>query len=90
MVVLKINIPDDKLQGIVNGFCKKYQYQEYIIGPGGTPVSNPESKVQFAKARLLDYVKSMYIELKVELEVAATQSAALIAANTDMINVKVE
>jgi hypothetical protein len=56
MAKITINIPDTKLQRILNGLAYQYGYQDEIEQPGpgrrDTKVPNPETKQQFVRRML--------------------------------------
>ncbi len=51
---LTIVIPDDKIQLVVEAICSTQGYQVIY---GGEP--NPETRAQFAKRMIIEYIKSM-------------------------------
>ena len=57
MANITLNIPADKIQLIIDSFCNTQGYQEEIEGEGGEMIPNPETKAQFAKRMVIEYVK---------------------------------
>jgi hypothetical protein len=90
MTQIKINIPDDKLAGVVAAFVKMYDYQNTVEGPDGGQIPNPESKPNFAKRQVAQFIKDVYIASKVNVDVDAVKAAATTAAKADMVNVGAE
>jgi hypothetical protein len=87
---IKINIPDDKLAGVVAAFAMMYSYRNIIEGPDGEPIPNPESKISFAKRQVAQFIKDVYIASKVDVDVDAVRAAAKAAASADMTGVGAE
>ena len=58
MAEIKLNIPADKIQLIIDSFCNVYGWKENIDDPEGEDmIPNPETKAQFAKRMVIEYVK---------------------------------
>jgi len=69
MANITINIPDDKLPWVVDGFAKRFNYQEQVPNPDFDPeqpedpvtnplmIDNPEGKAAFAKKMLIHMIK---------------------------------
>ena len=55
MAELKVTIPNDKLQDVIDAFCFNYKYQDII-----DELPNPQTKAQFAKAKLIEFVKDNF------------------------------
>lgn len=55
MATLTITIPDAQATRVLNSFCKAMNYQSKIE-VDGVLVDNPESKIQYARRMLIDYV----------------------------------
>jgi len=53
-----ITVPAVAKQRAINGFADLYRYQENIINESGALIPNPQTKGQFAKAKVVEYVKS--------------------------------
>ena len=73
MAKLTINIPDQQVQRILNGFAFNQGYMEML--DDGT--RNPETKEQFLKRKVMEYIKSAVRNTEVETarNLAATQAA---------------
>jgi len=69
MAAITINIPDDKLPWVVDGFAKRFKRQDQIANPDFDPeqpvdpdtnpptIDNPEGKGAFAKRMLIHMIK---------------------------------
>ena len=71
MARISIDIPDNILTRVVNGFCSNYGYQDTIDG-----IPNPETKQQFLKRKIIEFVK----EAARNTEMNAAANAASITA----------
>ena len=73
MAKLTINIPDQQVQRILNGFAFNQGYMEML--DDGT--RNPETNGQFLKRKVMEYIKSAVRDTEVETarNLAATQAA---------------
>jgi hypothetical protein len=69
MANFTITIPDDKVQPILDAFANQLNRPLYILDPDwidpedGTThpvIDNTETKAQFAKRMLIEYVKTVY------------------------------
>lgn len=58
MASITINIPDQVLNRVINGFCERHGYMPLL--ENGEP--NPQTKAQFAKSKIIEYVKRSVIE----------------------------
>ena len=65
MAKITITIPDDKINAVTNAFCDMFGYQEKIQQEDGTEIDNPISKAQFAKGKINDYIKEVFINSRV-------------------------
>lgn len=53
MAQIIINIPDAVAVRVTNGICGAFNYTQAIEG-----VQNPPTKAQFAKAQVIDFIKT--------------------------------
>lgn len=79
MATFTITIPTDKVTKTVDAFCSVYGYQP-TINVNGEDVPNPETKVNFSKRMVNEFVKNTYInyQLKIATEALETQKRATI------------
>jgi hypothetical protein len=78
-----VNVPDAQATRVLTKFAAFHGYSETIRPPtNGGSVPNPETRAQFCKRKLAEYVKSCVAEQEArEAELAAgTQSRASTAA----------
>ena len=59
MAELKVNIPPPQLTRVLNGFSYQHGYQDQIDDPAnpGTLIPNPQTKSEFTKDKLKEFVK---------------------------------
>lgn len=59
MATLVLTIPDAQLTRVVDGIAGQYNYQTMVPGatPLDPPVTNPETKNQFAKRMMIKWAK---------------------------------
>ena len=76
MADITLTIPNASLTRIIDGICNAYNYDLAIEG-----VSNPPTKGQFAKAKIIEFVKTT---VKNE-EISAAQQA--ITSDAEAINI---
>lgn len=77
MATITINIPNPIANRVINGFAKRYNYSP-LLENGDT---NPESKAQFAKRKLLEFIKQAVKEA--EIQDATNLSATTAAESAD-------
>jgi len=70
MATITINIPVDKEEWVLNGLAIRYGHEDTIPNPlfdeeleedsstNPATIPNPQSKAQFAKARIIDHIKA--------------------------------
>jgi hypothetical protein len=73
MATITINIPDAIAARVVNGFAQRYNYSP-VLENGS---ANPETKSQFAKRKVIEFIKQAVREAEVQ---TATNTAATAAA----------
>lgn len=71
MANISITIPDDKVSELLDAFATEYGYQDTI---GGQP--NPQTKAQFAKSKLIEFMKSVYKSSKIKAGSATVITSA--------------
>lgn len=92
MAQIKLNIPDDRLQGVINAFCEQYRYKNMVPdgGPDGVLIPNPQTKVQFAKAKIAEYIREVYVASKANTGMDDLRKAAILAAKAEIAAVEAE
>jgi hypothetical protein len=66
MAELKIIIPDEKVTEVLQVLGESFSYQEQVPDEEGNPISNPMSKAQFVKERIIDFLKMKFREQKAD------------------------
>lgn len=89
MSSITITIPDEFTNRVITGYCAHYAYRETIPNPDYAPdtapaepetIDNPQSKMEFIKAGLIQHVR--------EAVRAAEHSSAVIAAKATVVDVE--
>ena len=74
-----------ELTRAVDAFCGTFGYQATIVNGGGVSIPNPETRNQFAKRQLAEYVKR--VTRSWEKEQAAKIAAESADANSINLNI---
>jgi len=77
MTQITINIPDAVAPRVISGFAKRYNYP--LTLEDGSP--NPETKAQFAKRKVLEYIRQAVREA--EIDQARNEATATAGASVD-------
>lgn len=80
MAQIVINIPDTVVGRVLDAFAATYRYAATL--PDGSP--NPQTKAQFAKQRVLAYVKEVVVACESAAAGAAASTSAAATATTDV------
>jgi len=80
MAQITITIPDAILPRVINGFARRYNYSP-ILEDGS---SNPETKAQFAKRKLIEFIKSAVREAEIQDATNAAATTAAASVDTDI------
>ena len=81
-----ITIPDDKVQDVIEAYCKQYGYRETL--EDGLP--NPETKAQFTKRQIRRYIRDVYTAYKTDLAIETTRDNTIVQSETDTKDIIVE
>ncbi len=81
MTTITINIPDNITNRVINGFAKRYNYSATL--EGGEP--NPETKAQFAKRKVIEFIKQAVREAEIHEASNAAATTAGNSADTEII-----
>ncbi|MCI0550615.1 MAG: hypothetical protein L0287_06650 [Anaerolineae bacterium] len=81
MAQMVINIPDGVANRVVNGLCKRYNYSDTL--EHGEP--NPETKAQFAKRKVVEFIKRAVRDVEIESASKAAGDAAGASADIDIV-----
>lgn len=75
-------------QSLINAICSTYGYQEKILDPQDPTkeINNPETKAQFSKGIVKNFLKEVYIGYKINIAKDAAQTTAESDAETEITN----
>jgi len=85
MVKLEFNIPADKKDRIIDGYCGHYGYQETVTDGEGQEIPNPETKQQFVKRNMVKALKDPVITY----EMKQAREAEVNTIKTDINNINI-
>lgn len=60
MASFTINYPDELAQRILDEFCEHHGYKSQVLDSNDNPVPNPETKPQFLKRMVKEYIKASW------------------------------
>lgn len=87
MATLSFTIPDEHLAGVVEAFAVKFGYQAQIQDPavtdGISTIPNPQTKAAFAKEKMVQHIRFIYIKYKADVDAEAAIQTAKDAATAD-------
>lgn len=84
MAILTINIPDPVATRVLTGFSAANGYQPTVPdGQGGT-VPNPETRAQFCRRKLAEYVKATVQGWEANAAAHTAAQAAAAAADSEL------
>jgi len=75
MASISFNLPDDKIDAIVDAFSTQEGYQT-MIWENDVQVPNPETRLQFTKKVLRQIMKAAYVNHQAELAKVAAKAIA--------------
>lgn len=75
MASISFNLPDDKIDAIVNAFSTQEGYQT-MVWENDVLIPNPETRLQFTKKILRQIMKTAYVNQHAELAKAAAKAIA--------------
>lgn len=82
MAQITINIPDAVAPRVINAFAKQYLYSP-TLPDGVTP--NPETKQEFAKRQVKEFIKRTVRQAEVESAKLTAQQTAEQSVDTDIV-----
>jgi hypothetical protein len=80
MTTITITIPAAITDRVINGFAKRYNYPPTL--EDGT--ANPETKAQFAKRKVIEFIKQAVREAEIQDATNAAATQAGTSADTDI------
>jgi len=81
MAQITINIPDAIATRVINGFAKRYNHSSTL--ENGDP--NPETKAQFAKRKLIEFIKQAVRDAEIQDATNTAATTAGTSVDTDII-----
>lgn len=85
MADFTVTVPTDMVDDLLNGFARRFNYEENIYNELGEQIPNPQTKAQFAKMQLFRWMRGIYIEEK-EAATVVARAAVINTATTDFDN----
>lgn len=82
MPTFTLDVPVNRIDGVVGGSKIRYGYQEQVSDGEGGLIPNPETEIQFTKRMLLKHLQGLYIEYA-ETQALSTRDAAVVTATTE-------
>lgn len=83
MATITVTIPANITPRVIDGFCKRYHYQEFLDVEHTIP--NPETKAQFAKRRVIQFIKDAVREAEAEDAKKVAEDAVVTSVDTDIV-----
>lgn len=68
MAQITINIPNQKVDLVLEAFCTSFNYQEFVIDENGDTIPNPVSKSEFSKGVLINFIKDTVKSYKIRVD----------------------
>jgi len=81
MATITITIPDAIAPRVINGFAKRYNYSPLLENGD----ANTETKAQFAKRKLVEFIKSAVREAEIQDAANTAATTAGASADTDIV-----
>jgi len=75
MANITFNLPDDKVDAIVDAFSTQEGYQP-MIWENDTQIPNPETRMQYTKKILRQLMKTAYVNRQAELAKSSAKAIA--------------
>lgn len=85
---ITINIPDNIAESVVDAFAEAYGYQTELVAGDGTASPNPQTKTQFAREKVVSFVKEVYKAHQLTLARLAAEEAADESIEADAKTIK--
>jgi hypothetical protein len=80
MAQITITIPDAIASRVINGFAKRYNYSPTLEDGS----ANPETKSQFAKRKVIEFIKAAVRETEIQDATNAAATTAAASVDTDI------
>lgn len=82
MATIQITIPDAQLTRVVNAFTDSFFYAPTILDGQGVAIPNPETRNQFAKRMVAQWVKEIVIAREALVAADTARQAAITGGQT--------
>lgn len=83
MATITITIPTAVTNRVIEGFCKRYGYSDFLDEKKSIP--NPETKPQFVKRRVIEFIKRAVRDSEIETASKAAGDAAGNSADNEIV-----
>jgi hypothetical protein len=60
MANITIKVPDNSISDLVDAFAEEYGYQSTVTNEAGEQVQNLQTKAQFAREQVLNFIRNVY------------------------------
>jgi hypothetical protein len=77
MAQITLQYPDAQAQRIVEAFSNTYGWQAQITNPDGTTTNNPETKAQFTKRQIGNFIKQTVMAWEATKAASDARDAAM-------------
>ncbi len=84
MASISVTIPNPVLSRILDAFAAEYNRPDTVLNEQGEQVSNPESEADFAKRKVMEYIKSVTKSYEAKAAAETARQAALDAAESEI------
>jgi len=84
MVNVTFTIPDAQVNRYINAFAVMYNYQTEVPDGNGGMIPNPQTKAQFAKQCVVNYMKEIVKACEVQEAVETARTTAASATQVDV------
>jgi hypothetical protein len=84
MATITITIPDKSIDRVTDGFCYKYSYSPLVYDANGKSIPNPETKSQFMRRKVVEYIKSGAVEITSLPAAETARKSAADKANSEI------
>ena len=86
-MILGIEIPDNRVDEIIDGFAVQYGYQQKVKDTEGEEIDNPVTKAQFARNIIVSFIKEVYVASKIR-DIETIRQKTIATAAEELKDVK--
>lgn len=80
LINLSVTVPDAQATAILNDFCDYHGYQSSFTDEAGNITTNPQTKAQFAKAKVASFIKERIKAYRANKEAEIARQAQITSA----------